>query len=270
MTRRRLPGLYRTGIGLNPVADLWAEVRRKGAGLDAAKTKHRDDGPGQDRPRLAIRGPALHTQVVDKLRRLIANGEIAAGERLNELQIAASFRVSRTPIREAIKLLASEGLLELLPGRGARVKRLTREETLEHFEVIGAMERHAVEVAVGRMTDPQRAELSGLHDVMSVAFEAGDARGYFDANQKVHRFFVRVSGNGALASMHDAMTKRARRDRPLTLASAPRWGASLAEHTEIIAAALNGEAERAGAAMLAHLRRTAQAMADTSSLDREE
>lgn len=238
--------------------------------MEAAKTQHRDSGIGQQRSRPAIRRPALHTQVVDKLRRLIANGDIAAGERVNELQIAASFRVSRTPIREAIKLLASEGLLELLPGRGARVKRLTREETLEHFEVIGAMERHAVEVAVRRMTELQRAELSALHDVMKVAFDAGDARGYFDVNQKVHRFFVRVAGNASLASIHDAMTKRARRDRPLTLASAPRWDASMAEHAEIIAAALNGEADRAGATMLAHLRRTAEAMANTSNLDPEE
>ena len=137
----------------------------------------------------------MHAQVVDKLRRLIANGDIAAGERLNELQIAATFRVSRTPIREAVKLLASEGLLELLPGRGARVRRLTREEILEHFDVIGALERHAVELAVQRMTEAQRAELTALHEGMKVAFEAGDARSYFDANQKVHRFFVRVAAN---------------------------------------------------------------------------
>jgi DNA-binding GntR family transcriptional regulator len=120
------------------------------------------------------------------------------------------------------------------------------------------------------MTPAQRAELTALHETMKTAFEAGDARSYFDANQKVHRFFVRVAGNGSLAAMHDAMTKRARRERPLTLSSAPRWSASLAEHAEIIAAALNGEAERAGTAMLAHLRRTGQAMAEKADFDPEE
>src|SRR6201999_2903392 len=117
-----------------------------------------------------IRRAALHTQVVDKLRRLIANGDIPAGERLNELQIAATLKVSRTPIREAVKLLASEGLLELSPGRGARVKRLTPEEIREHFDVIGALERHAVESAVERMTDQQRAELKNLNEKMATAF----------------------------------------------------------------------------------------------------
>jgi DNA-binding GntR family transcriptional regulator len=200
----------------------------------------------------------------------LSAGDIAAGERLNELQIAATFRVSRTPIREAVKLLASEGLLELLPGRGARVTRLTRNEVLEHFDVIGALERHAVELAVRRMSKAQRAELAALHAGMTHAFEAGDARGYFDADQKIHRFFVRAAGNTALAAMHEAMTKRARRERPLTLASAPRWNASMSEHAEIIAAALNGEPERAGSAMLAHLRRTGEAMAEASNLGPEE
>lgn len=230
--------------------------------MEDAETQHRVQGEGRERPRPAIRRPALHAQVIDKLRRLIANGDIPAGERINELQIAATFGVSRTPIREAVKLLASEGLLELLPGRGARVRRLAREEILEQFDVIGALERHAVELATPRMTHSQRTELLALHESMKIAFEEGDARGYFDANQKVHRFFVRVAGNASLAAMHDAMTKRARRERPLTLASAPRWSASMTEHDEIISAALAGDAERAGAAMLAHLRRTGAAMAE--------
>ena len=218
------------------------------------------------RPRPAIRRPALHAQVVDKLRRLIANGDIAAGERVNEVQIAGKFRVSRTPIREAVKLLASEGLLELLPGRGARVKRLSRDEIREHFEVIAALERHAVELAAPRMTEIERAELVRLHAAMTEAFAAKDAAGYFAANQKLHRFFVRAAGNPTLDALHDTMTKRARRDRPLTLADAPRWSASMAEHAEIFDAASRGDAQAAGAAMLRHLRRTGEAIAASADM----
>jgi DNA-binding GntR family transcriptional regulator len=214
--------------------------------------------------RVAMRRPALHMQVVDKLRRLITSGDLAAGERLNEVKIAESFRVSRTPIREAVKLLASEGLLELLPGRGARVHRLSRTEILEHFEVIAALERHAVEVVVPRLTQAQRAELAGLHEGMKAAFVASDARRYFDLNQKIHRLFVGLAGNAALTAMHDALTKRTRHDRPLTLASAPRWSASMDEHSELIEAAAAGDVGRAAAAMLAHLRRTGEAMADAA------
>ena len=238
-------------------------TRPEETAVDGASSEHRP----LRADRAAVRRPALHTQVVDKLRRLIANGEIPAGERINELQIAQNFRVSRTPIREAVKLLASEGLLELSPGRGARVRRLSRAETLEHFEVIAALERHAVELAVQRMTDPQRAQIVALHEAMKAAFEASDARGYFDLNQKMHRLFVRFAGNDTLAALHEAMTKRARRDRPLTLSSAPRWRASMAEHDELVSAASRGEADRAGAAILHHLRRTAQAMADAAERD---
>jgi DNA-binding GntR family transcriptional regulator len=238
--------------------------------LDIARTHDRSklETPKPLRP--AIRRPALHAQVVDKLRRLIANGDIPAGERLNEMHIAATFKVSRTPIREAVKLLASEGLLELLPGRGARVRLLTSAELREHFDLIGALERHAVEIATLRMNPSQRAELTALHEAMRSAYATGDARAYFDANQKVHRFFVRVASNAALAAMHDTLTKRARRGRPRTLASAPRWDCSMAEHAEIIAAALVGDAQRAGAAMLAHLRRTGEAMAAAPDVDPEE
>ena len=212
--------------------------------------------------RAAIRRPALHAQVVERLRRLIANGDIPAGERLNEVQIAASFRVSRTPIREAVKLLASEGLVELLPGRGARVRGLTPAETRDHFDMIGALERHAVELATLRMTASQRDDLRALHAAMQSAFADSDARAYFDLNQKVHRFFVAAAGNVSLAALHDTLTKRARRGRPLTLASAPRWSASMREHEAIITAVLEGRAEAAGALMLAHLRATGEAMAD--------
>jgi DNA-binding GntR family transcriptional regulator len=217
--------------------------------------------PRTGRPRATIRSPALHAQVVEKLRRLIANGDIAAGERVNELQIAANLGVSRTPVREAVKFLASEGLLELLPGRGARVKRLSRVEILECFEVLGALERHAVESAVRRMTGTERQELGDLHRTMTNAFDAGDARAYFDANQKMHRFFVHAAGNATLASLHEAMTKRARHDRPLTLTSAVRWSASMDEHTKLVAAAASGDAEGAGRAALHHMRRTGEAIA---------
>ncbi len=216
--------------------------------------------------RSPIRRVALHTQVVDKLRRLIANGDIPAGERLNELQIAAILKVSRTPIREAVKLLASEGLLELSQGRGARVKRLTSQEIRDHFEVIGALERHAVESAVGRMTDEQRADLRILHESMIAAFAEADRRAYFVANQRMHAFFVRIVGNTTLMTLHETMTKRARRERPVTLDSQPRWSASMAEHDELVRAALVGEASRAGELMLFHLRRTGEAMAETAQL----
>jgi DNA-binding GntR family transcriptional regulator len=93
--------------------------------MELELTKPEPAPPSEPQPRSPLRRKSLHTQVVEKLRQLISRGDIAAGERINELQIAATLGVSRTPMREAVKLLASEGLLELLPGKGARVRRLS-------------------------------------------------------------------------------------------------------------------------------------------------
>ena len=207
-----------------------------------------------------IRREALHMQVVEKLRQLIFRGDIAAGERINELQIAAALGVSRTPLREAVKLLASDGLLELMPGRGARVRRLSAEEIRDHFEVIGALERHAVELTVTRLTPSGLAEIDRLNEQMIAAFEASDRRAYYAANQKMHALFVRLAGSETLQETHETLTKRARHDRPSTLASQTRWNESMAEHAELWMAVREGDAVKAGALMLRHVRRTGEAL----------
>lgn len=230
--------------------------------MDLDLTKPPTEPSSRSAAKPAIRREALHTQVVEKLRQLIYRGDISAGERINELQIASALGVSRTPLREAVKLLASEGLLELLPGRGARVRRLSPDEIRDHFEIIGALERHAVETALLKMTPAARAELERLHESMKAAFAERDARAYFLSNQKVHALFVRLADSPTLQETHGALTKKARHDRPVTLASSQRWSESLAEHEEILAAFREGDATKAGNLMLQHVRRTGEAMAE--------
>jgi DNA-binding GntR family transcriptional regulator len=234
----------------------------QGRAMKLDMTKSRAELTGDPAARRPIRREALHMQVVEKLRQLVNRGDIAAGERINELQIAAALGVSRTPLREAVKLLASEGLLELLPGRGSRVRRLTAEEIRDHFEVIGALERHAVEEAVAKMTPKGRAELEQLNGQMKEAFATGDRRAYYAANQRAHALFVRLAQSPALQETHETLTKRARHDRPVTLASTQRWAESMAEHAELLAAVYDGDAAKAGSLMLLHIRRTGEAMAD--------
>ena len=230
--------------------------------MDADVTEARSEMSLDPAPRRPIRREALHAQVVEKLRQLIYRGEIAAGERINELEIAAALGVSRTPLREATKLLASEGLLELLPGRGARVRRFTPDEIRDHFEVIGALERHAVELAVANMPPKARSELERLHEQMKAAFVAGEQRAYFQANQKAHALFVKLARSPTLSALHETLTKKTRHDRHATLASTQRWAESMKEHSELLSAVLQGDAARAGTLMLLHARRTGEAMAE--------
>jgi DNA-binding GntR family transcriptional regulator len=224
-------------------------------------TAARAEAPAEGMSQRPIRREGLHAQVVEKLRRLIYRGDIAAGERINELEIAAALGVSRTPLREATKLLASEGLLELLPGRGARVRRFAPEEIRDHFEVIGALERHAVELAVANLNPKTRGELERLHEQMSRAIADGDQAAYFQANQKAHALFVRLAGSPTLSSLHETLTKKARFNRHATLTSPERWLESMNEHAELLRAVLEGDADKAGKLMLLHARRTGEAMA---------
>jgi DNA-binding GntR family transcriptional regulator len=225
---------------------------------DAAE---RSEAPEKD-ARRPIRRQTLHTQVVEELRRLIFRGDIAAGERIKESEVAAALGVSRTPLREATRLLASEGLLELLPGRGVRVRRFSAQEIRDHFEVIGALERHAVETGVANMQPKARAQLVRLHEQMKAAFAKGDQRAYFLANQKVHALFVKLGGNPTLEALHETITKKARHDRRTTLTSAARWTESMREHAELLTVVLAGDAAKAGMLMLVHARRTGEAMAE--------
>ncbi len=219
---------------------------------------------GQSPARRIVRRASLHEQVADKLRQIIAKGDLAAGERINELAIAEAFGVSRTPLREAVKLLAAEGLLELLPGRGARVRRLSPEETVDIFEVIGALESHAVACAVDRMTPRALAEIEQLHARMAEQHARHDVAGYFTNNQKIHALLVRLAGSPALEATHATLTKTARHDRDVTLTSDQRWAESMAEHEEILAAIRAGQSAAARDLMLQHCRRTGAALAEIS------
>lgn len=212
--------------------------------------------------RRAFRREALHEQVVDRLRQMVLKGDFDPGERLNELAIAEALNVSRTPLREAIKLLASEGLLELLPGRGARVRRFSPAEIRDLFEVIAALERHAAECAVAGMKENVRAELQRLYDKMVAAHVAHDRRAYFQANQKIHATIVAESKSPELIALHANLAKKARHDRHATLLSEERWDESMQEHTAFNEAVQAGDAERAGRLMLDHVRLTGEALAD--------
>ncbi|MDE1991509.1 MAG: GntR family transcriptional regulator [Rhizobiaceae bacterium] len=215
--------------------------------------------------RVAIKRASLHQHVVDKLREMISRGDLPAGERLNEVVLAQALGVSRTPMREAVKLLASEGLVELLPGRGARVRQFSAEELSNIFDVLGALERHAVEIAICRMTAKALAEIGRLHHQMGDAYLKRNRKNYFKANQKLHALLVELADNPVLSVTHTTLTKQSVHNRHETLISEQRWGESVAEHQAIFDAIMERDAGRAGLLMLDHSRKTGAAVADAAA-----
>ena len=214
----------------------------------------------RDRSHHAVRPVALHLQVETSLRGLIHSGQIAPGEKLNEALLASALAVSRTPLREAIKLLASEGLIDVTPGRGARVRRFLQREIFEHFELVGALERHAVESATPHLAREQRHQFEALQGSLRLAFEQSDTAAYLEANQSVHRLWVSASGNQTLIAMHQALTFKIRPERETTLSDKGRWRGSLDEHEAITHCMMSGDGEQAGRLVLEHARRTGLAI----------
>ncbi|HET9018582.1 MAG TPA: GntR family transcriptional regulator [Acetobacteraceae bacterium] len=198
---------------------------------------------------------SLHEQVTDRLRDMVVEGEFAAGARLNEGDLAAALGVSRTPVREALKVLATEGLVDLLPGRGARVSHMSEGDLAALFEVVAGLERHAVELATARITPRELAALRRLHDRMAGHFAAQRRHAYFAANHEIHRRLVALSGNPVLAGLHATLLAKVRRGRYAAL-EGERWAEAMGEHERLMAAITARDAAAASAIMLLHIRRT--------------
>ncbi|HAT35149.1 MAG TPA: GntR family transcriptional regulator, partial [Rhodospirillaceae bacterium] len=129
--------------------------------------------------------PSRHDTLVREIRDLVLDGTLAPGQRVSERMLTERFGVSRTPLREAIRALASEGTLELLPNRGARVTKVTVEEIDELFQVMGALEALSGELATANATEADIAEVKALHYQMVLHFTRRELMDYFRLNQQI-------------------------------------------------------------------------------------
>lgn len=179
---------------------------------------------------------ALHEEAVDRLRDLIVQGELGPGERLNERVLCERLGISRTPLREAIKLLATEGLVELLPNRGAVVAAMDTARLAETLQVMGVLEGLAGELACRNARAERIAEIRSLHEEMLAMHKRGDLAGYFRHNQAIHMGIVEASGNPVLANVYRQLNANVRRARYRANLSKERWDAAVREHEEILAA----------------------------------
>lgn len=178
----------------------------------------------------------LHETVIDRLRDMIVQGELAPETKLNERVLAEQLGISRTPLREAFKYLASEGLVELLPNRGAVVAPLKPEKVKEIFVVLGAVEALAGELVCRNASDADIAEIHALHYQMVAHYARGELAQYFRCNQQIHMRIVECAGNATLAQVYRGLNAHAKRARYMANLSHERWDKAVKEHEEIIEA----------------------------------
>jgi DNA-binding GntR family transcriptional regulator len=178
----------------------------------------------------------LHDAVVDRVRTLVVEGQLAAGARIHESQLCNALGVSRTPLREALKVLASEGLIELVPGRGAVVKRLTQKDVRDMLDVLVALEMQAARLACANAPDDAIRRLRALHDEMMALYAAGNRLEYYWRNQAIHAGLAALSGNTLLASLHQTIAARLKRIRFIGNEEPEKWAGAVSEHEEMIVA----------------------------------
>jgi len=204
---------------------------------------------------LLISRRPLHEEAADRLRDLIIQGRLTAGARLNERLLTAQLGLSRTPLREAFKVLATEGLVELLPNRGAIVSQMDPARLSETLAVMGALEALAGELACLTATEAQLNEIRALHFEMLAYHARGDLAGYFKFNQAIHLKIVKYSGNAVLYNAYRQLNANVRRARYMANLSKERWDAAVREHDEILAALGARDVKRIKSLLSDHLAR---------------
>lgn len=207
-------------------------------------------------PTLARR--SLHERTTTRLRDLIVEGALAPGVRLVEVDLCRRLAISRTPLREAIKVLASEGLVQIHPHRGATVTCMTPAETTDLFQVVAHLEALGAELAARRMTEEGLAKLTIMHEEL-VAWHAQRRRHeYFELNQHIHQVVVALSGDSILAETHARLIARARRNRYQAILDDTRWAQSVSEHGQLMLAFARCDFAAAGEMWRKHVLRTGE------------
>lgn len=203
---------------------------------------------------LPISSPLLIEEAARRLREMIVGGALAPGARLSERKLGEALGISRTPLREALRLLAAEHLVEIEPRRGARVAPLDR-AVIEHvFDVMEALEALAVETACDRLTDAQITELRAVHERMVRCFERGDRKRFFALNRQFHEAILTGATNPVLERIYRSLDSQMQRARYMLLNTTEEWRAAVDEHAEIVERLGRRDRAGVGAAVRGHLR----------------
>jgi len=200
-----------------------------------------------------IQHKILYQEAANRIRELIEHGSLVAGEKISEKQLCETFGISRTPLREALKVLTSEGLVEILPNRGARVSRLSLSDVKHTYDVMAALEGLAGEAACDRLSDDELASLCELHERMVSYYEQKDLPAYFQANQQIHERILQASGNPILLEMYNNLSQRVKRIRYTMQMNEDFWRKAMNDHGEMIEALRDRDGMRLGSILRGHL-----------------
>ena len=195
----------------------------------------------------------LHEATFQKLRSLLVEGAISPGSKLNERELAESLKVSRTPIREAIKRLAADGLVELIANRGAIALQLKKEDVVNTFDVIAQLEGYSGELAAKNISAAALSELEALQYEMMASYARRDLSSYYKLNLRIHHLINHAANNPILSQLFTQVNARIETFRFRSNQDGVKWEKAVEEHQEMIRALKARDSERMRKVMIQHV-----------------
>jgi DNA-binding GntR family transcriptional regulator len=177
-----------------------------------------------------------HDELAGLIRLMILNGDLSPGQRIPEQALCARFGVSRTPLREALKVLSVERLVRLLPNRGAMVVRITPQEAEDLILVLGVLEAFAGELACARIDDRQLRDIRDMHDRMVEHFRQDERRPYIELNRAIHEAIIVAAGNEVLTEIYHMLKTRLSSVLSIAHNPPPRWSEAVEDHQRMLEA----------------------------------
>jgi len=213
----------------------------------------------------AIERPVLHDAVTGAMRRMIVEGTLPPGARLNERDLCTLLGVSRTPLREALKVLVAEGLVEHQPNRGATVAVLDVQEVADMFDLLGCLEAYAGELACERISADELAQLEAMTEAMAQCHARGALPEYYELNRQIHDTINQVARNTALRQTYLTLNRRVQALRFRSNHDPRKWERAMADHREMIAALAARDGHRMASVLKTHLAEKKRAVLATMS-----
>jgi DNA-binding GntR family transcriptional regulator len=205
----------------------------------------------------------LHDETVKRIREMILRGNLASGQKIDEKRLSEQMGISRTPIREALRTLSSQGCIELVPRRGAFVSQISDGDIKEMFEVMSGLEALCIRLAMPRLTDKDIEKLEKLHAAMEEGYAERNHKAYLKINWEIHAHIQKLSNNKLLIEIIDSLRAKILLFRQKQLYQPGRFEHSVQEHRELMTAIRNRDTAAAETAMARHLLRQARSLVNT-------
>jgi DNA-binding GntR family transcriptional regulator len=207
-----------------------------------------------------IEARPLHQDVADRIREMIRKGQLEQGQRISEVAFCEELGISRTPLREAFRVLAAEGLVEVVPRRGARISRPSIAEIQDMFAVMEALEGLCARIAAERLSEGDLARLEILHAALERAYARRDEEAYIQANHAYHEFVQELTHNATLNGIVNGLRQKIFLYRYRQLYQPDRFDQSIREHRALLEAFRRRDPAGAEELMKEHLRRQCEAL----------